>query len=90
MSSILTIHAKGNSKTELNKSFEIIDAFMNNQNTLFTLISSTDPNFNPRIYYSETTIITKSIHDLASALKTDKTVNQVVKAVSYSGNLNKF
>jgi len=89
MSSILTVHAKGNTKQEIDKNLEILDSYMNQQN-LFILVSSTKPNFNPRVYYSEITIIPKSIHDIINVLKIDKKLNQAVKSIAYSGNLNKI
>jgi hypothetical protein len=88
MATIFAIHIKGFSKFELDKNFQIIDSFMNQQPD-FKLVSSTRPNFNPRIYYSEETLIGKIIHDVINILKTDKTINLAVKGISYSQNLNK-
>jgi hypothetical protein len=88
MATIFTVHVKGFSKSELDKNFQIIDSFMNQQ-TNFKLVSSTQPNFNPRIYYSEETLIGKIIHDIVNILKTDKSINLAVKGISYSQNLNK-
>jgi hypothetical protein len=89
MASILTVTVKGVSKSELDKNFQILDSYMNQQ-TEFTLVSSTKPNFNPRIYYSSETLITKIIHDVINVLKTDKIINQAVRGISYSQNLNKI
>jgi len=89
MASILTVTVKGVSKSELDKNFQILDSYMNQQ-TEFTLVSSTKPNFNPRIYYSNETLITKIIHDVINVLKTDKIINQAVRGISYSQNLNKI
>jgi hypothetical protein len=89
MASIITVHAKGNTLQEVNKNLETIDSYMNSQQNLFILVSSTRPNFNPRIYYSELTIIPKSIHNITIGLKTGKTINQAVKSIAYSGHLNK-
>ena len=88
MATILTISIKGVSKPELEKNFQIVDNYMDQQK-IFTLVSSTRPNFNPRIYYSGETLITKTIHDICHVLKTDKTISHVVKAVEYVGHLNK-
>ena len=89
MASILTVTVKGVSKSELDKNFQILDSYMNQQ-TEFTLVSSTKPNFNPRIYYSSETLIIKTIHDVINVLKTDKTINQAVRGIAYSQNLNKI
>ena len=88
MATILTISIKGVSKPELEKNFQIVDNYMDQQK-IFTLVSSTRPNFNPRIYYSSETVISKTIHDICHVLKTDKVINQAVKAVEYAGHLNK-
>lgn len=88
MATILVIHIKGVSKPELEKNFQVVDSYMNQQ-TNFTLVSSTRPNFNPRIYYSKETIITKEIHDVCNVLKTEKTICYAVRAVEYTGHLNK-
>lgn len=89
MATILTVTVKGVSKSELDKNFQILDSYMNQQ-TEFTLVSGTKPNFNPRIYYSSETLITKIIHDVINVLKTDKTINQAVRGIAYSQNLNKI
>jgi hypothetical protein len=89
MATVLTVTVKGVSKSELDKNFQILDSYMNQQ-TEFKLISSTKPNFNPRIYYSGETLIIKTIHDVINVLKTDKTINQAVRGIAYSQNLNKI
>lgn len=88
MSSILTITVKGNTPQEVNKNLEVIDSFMNSNQTIFTLVSSIKPNFNPRIYYSKETVIPKSIHDITTALKTDKIINHAIRGIAYAGHLN--
>lgn len=88
MATILTIKAKGNTQTEINKNLEIIDSYMNSV-TILKLVSSIRPNFNPRIYYNETTIIPKNIQDIVTFLRTDKTINHAIKEVAYVGHLNK-
>ena len=87
MASILTVTAKGNNRKEVDKNLTTIDSYMTQQ-TIFTLVSSTKPNFNPRIYYSKETLDSKSIHDIITALKTDKDINSVVRGISYAGHLN--
>jgi hypothetical protein len=89
MSSILTITAKGNSKTEIDKNLNQISFYMNSQQAVFELISSTNPNYNPRIYYSKENVISKTIHEITTKLKTDKIINHAIREIAYSGNLNK-
>jgi len=89
MATVLTVTVKGVSKSELDKNFQILDSYMNQQSE-FKLVSSTKPNFNPRIYYSSETLIIKTIHDVINVLKTDKTINQAVRGIAYSQNLNKI
>lgn len=90
MATILAVTVKGFSKPELDKNFQILDSYMN-QRTEFTLVSSTkpNPNFNPRIYYSKETLISKTVHDIIHVLKTDKVIDQAVKEIAYAQNLNK-
>ncbi|HQF36912.1 MAG TPA: hypothetical protein PLL26_04710 [Candidatus Dojkabacteria bacterium] len=88
MASVLTIIVKGNSKSELDKNFSIVDSYMNRQNFLI-LVSSINPNFNPRIYYSNETLETKKIHDIITVLKTDKTINHAIRLIEYASHLNK-
>jgi hypothetical protein len=89
MATVLAIHIKGVSKPELEKNFQIVDSYMGQQ-TIFELVSSTKPNYNPRIYYNKETVVTKIIHDICHVLKTDKTISQAVRAVEYAGHLNKI
>ena len=89
MATVLAVTVKGVSKAELEKNFQILDSFMNQQSE-FNLVSSTKPNFNPRIYYNHDTLTTKTIHDVITVLKTDKIISQVVRAIAYSQNLNKI
>jgi len=89
MSSILVIKVKGNTPQEVNKNLQIVDTYMNSSQQIFKLISSINPNFNPRIYYSEETVITKNIHDITNILKTDKTISHAIRTVEYAGHLNK-
>lgn len=89
MASIITIHAKGNTKAEIDKKLEIIDSYMNLNQNIFILVSSRNPSFNPRIYYSEITVIPKMIYDIITSLKTDKEINYAIREIAYSGNLNK-
>jgi len=89
MATVLTVTVKGVSKSELDKNFQILDSYMNQQSE-FKLVSSTKPNFNPGIYYSSETLIIKTIHDVINVLKTDKTINQAVRGIAYSQNLNKI
>jgi len=88
MATILTVEVKGVSKPELEKNFQIVDSYMSQQ-TIFTLVSNTKPNYNPRIYYNKDTIVTKIIHDICHVLKTDKIICHAVRAVEYAGHLNK-
>jgi len=88
MSSVLTITVKGVAKSELDKNFEIVDSYMNSKQTNFKLVSSTRPNFNPRIYFSEETVISKIIHDIIDGLKTDKSINTAIRKISFAGHLS--
>lgn len=88
MATVLVVHIKGVSKPELDKNFQIVDSYMGQQ-TIFELVSSTKPNYNPRIYYSKDTLNSKDIHDITNVLKTDKTISHAVRAVEYAGHLNK-
>jgi hypothetical protein len=89
MASIITILIKGVSKPELEKNFQIVDSYMNSNQTSFTLVSNTRPNYNPRIYYNKDTVNSKDIHDITNVLKTDKIISHAVRAVEYAGHLNK-
>jgi hypothetical protein len=86
MSSILTIIAKGNTKSDIQKNFKIIDEIFNNINIYFTLFSEEE--LNPRIYYSAKTIESKNILNLIHQLKSDKNVNYTIKQIAYASHLN--
>ncbi len=88
MATILTVEVKGVSKSELEKNFQIVDTYMNQQN-IFELVSSTKPNYNPRIYYNQKTLNSKDIHDIITVLKTDKVICHAVRVVEIAGHLNK-
>jgi len=87
MATVLAVTVKGVSKSELDKNFQILDSYMNQQ-TNFKLVSSTRPNFNPRIYFSEETVISKIIHDIIDGLKTDKSINTAIRKISFAGHLS--
>lgn len=87
MSTVLTVAVKGVSESELDKNFQILDSYMNQQSE-FELVSSAY--FNPRIYYSRKTLTAKTIHGVINVLKTDKTISRVVRGIAYSQNLNKM
>jgi len=89
MATIFTIFAKGNTKVEIDKNLAVIDSYMNQQNFLI-LVSSINPNFNPRIYYSKNTVEMKYIHNLITELRTDKIINKSIRGIEYSGHLNKI
>jgi len=89
MATVLTISVKGNSKSELNKNFELIDSYMTEKQKVFVLVSSTKPNYNPRIYYSSTTVESKLVHDIINSLKTDKTINQAIRGIAFAPHLSR-
>ena len=88
MASILILTAKGVTKQEVNGNLQTIGNFMQFNQRIFQ--SVVFPNFNPIIYYSPTTVITKEIHDIVNALKNDKKINQAIKSIEYAGHLNKM
>ena len=88
MATILTVEVKGVSKPELEKNFQTVDSYMGQQK-IFELVSSTRPNYNPRIYYNQKTINSKDVHDIITVLKTDKVICHAVRTVEYAGHLNK-
>ena len=88
MATVLTVAVKGVSKPEFEKNFQIVDSYMSQQ-TIFELVSSTKPNYNPRIYYNKETLNSKDVHDIINVLKTDKIICHAVRAVEYAGHLNK-
>jgi hypothetical protein len=96
MATVLVITVKGNSPVEINKNLGIIDNFMLsdrqtifNKNPILENIKFLKKYINPRIYFSEATIITKNMHDLINILKTDKTINGAIRSIEYAPHLNK-
>lgn len=88
MATILTVEVKGISRPELEKNFQIVDSYMGQQK-IFELVSSTHPNYNPRIYYNQKTLSSKDVHDIVTVLKTYKTISHAIRSVEYVGHLNK-
>lgn len=91
MATVITIQAKGNTKVEIKKNLNIIDSFIKPliATTTLALISNTNPDFNPRVYYSEISLVPKVIQDLIKTLRSDTKVNYAIRGIAYSGHLNK-
>lgn len=88
MSAIISIIVKGNSPSEINKNFGIIDSAMEPYKDLMIRIS--DLKYNPRVYYNKQIIETSKIHNIITSLKNDKQVRAAIKQIEYSSSLNKM
>ncbi len=89
MAAVLIINVKGSAPKEIEKHLFQLDSYMNINQTILRLVSNTTPGITRRVYFSDEHVDTKLIRDIISGIRTDKSLNQVIKYIYYNASLNK-